>query len=44
VHCKVGFRGHLAARILHENGYPSVFNITGGYLSMQAAGVFGEEL
>jgi NADPH-dependent 2,4-dienoyl-CoA reductase/sulfur reductase-like enzyme/rhodanese-related sulfurtransferase len=38
VHCKVGFRGHLAARILIENGYTNVFNITGGYLSMQ--GVF----
>jgi len=40
VHCKVGFRGHLALRILKENGYTSVFNITGGYLSMQASGLF----
>lgn len=40
VHCKVGFRGHLAARILRENGYQNVFNITGGYLSMQAANAF----
>ncbi|MEI8095070.1 MAG: FAD-dependent oxidoreductase [Spirochaetales bacterium] len=38
VHCKIGFRGHLAARILIENGYTQVFNITGGYLSMK--GVF----
>ncbi len=43
VHCKVGFRGHLAARILLENGYPEVFNITGGYLSMQATNSFREE-
>jgi len=43
VHCKVGFRGHLAVRILKEHGYDSVYNITGGYLSMQAAMVFAEE-
>lgn len=44
VHCKVGFRGHLAARILIENGYKNVFNITGGYLSMRAVGAFAEIL
>lgn len=43
VHCKVGFRGHLATRILLENGYPRVFNITGGSLSLQASGAFTEE-
>jgi rhodanese-related sulfurtransferase len=40
VHCQVGFRGHLAVRILKENGYPSVFNITGGYLSMKTSKEF----
>lgn len=34
VHCRVGFRGHLAVRMLKENGFDRVFNITGGYLSM----------
>lgn len=43
VHCKVGFRGHLAARILIENGYQNVYNITGGYLSMAATHSFQEE-
>jgi NADPH-dependent 2,4-dienoyl-CoA reductase/sulfur reductase-like enzyme/rhodanese-related sulfurtransferase len=43
VHCQVGFRGHLATRILKENGYRSVFNITGGYLSMKANKSFTEE-
>lgn len=44
VHCKVGFRGHLALRILRENGYENVFNVTGGYLSMRASGLFAEEI
>jgi NADPH-dependent 2,4-dienoyl-CoA reductase/sulfur reductase-like enzyme/rhodanese-related sulfurtransferase len=39
VHCKVGFRGHLANRILIENGFKQVWNITGGYLSLVADGV-----
>jgi rhodanese-related sulfurtransferase len=43
VHCQVGFSGHLAVRILKENGYSSVFNITGGYTSMKALGGFKEE-
>ncbi len=44
VHCQVGFRGHLAVRILKENGYASVYNITGGYTSMKANESFQEEL
>lgn len=40
VHCKVGFRGHLALRILKEHGYDQVWNITGGYLSLLAEGGF----
>lgn len=43
VHCKVGFRGHLAVRILKEHGYEKVANITGGYLSMKAISAFAEE-
>ncbi len=35
VHCQVGFRGHLAVRILQENGFKNVFNVTGGYRSIQ---------
>jgi len=43
VHCAVGFRAHLAVRILKENGFASVWNITGGYTSMKAAQIFLEE-
>lgn len=43
VHCAVGFRGHLAVRILKEHGYTSVWNISGGYTSMKTLGVFAEE-
>lgn len=32
VYCKVGFRGYLAARILQQNGFASVQNLTGGML------------
>jgi len=42
VHCAVGFRGHLAVRILKQNGFqPS--NVTGGYTSIKASGLFQEE-
>ncbi len=43
VHCAVGFRAHLAVRILKDNGYERVFNITGGYTSMKAVDAFAEE-
>jgi len=43
VHCAVGFRGHLAVRILKEHGFKTVWNITGGYTSMKAVGAFAEE-
>jgi len=43
VHCAVGFRAHLAVRILKENGFASVWNITGGYTSIQAVQAFQEE-
>ena len=33
VYCRVGLRGYLAARILLQHGFSSVFNLTGGFLS-----------
>jgi len=33
VYCRVGLRGYLAARILLQHGFTSVFNLTGGILS-----------
>ncbi len=33
VYCKVGFRGYLAARILQQNGFGQVKNLTGGFLT-----------
>jgi rhodanese-related sulfurtransferase len=40
VHCRSGFRSHLALRILKENGWMNVRNITGGYIAMTALGGF----
>ena len=40
VHCRSGFRAHLAVRILKENGFADVANLTGGHLSMLAEGGF----
>jgi NADPH-dependent 2,4-dienoyl-CoA reductase/sulfur reductase-like enzyme/rhodanese-related sulfurtransferase len=40
VHCRSGFRAHLALRILKANGFSDVVNITGGYLSLVAEGGF----
>ncbi len=33
VFCRVGLRGYLAQRILQQNGYDRVFNVSGGMLS-----------
>jgi NADPH-dependent 2,4-dienoyl-CoA reductase/sulfur reductase-like enzyme/rhodanese-related sulfurtransferase len=38
VHCRSGFRAHLAVRILKERGFANVANVTGGRLSMIAQG------
>lgn len=38
VHCREGFRAHLAVRILKELGFRDVVNVTGGWLSMQHEG------
>jgi rhodanese-related sulfurtransferase len=43
VHCRSGFRAHLAVRILRERGFDGVFNVTGGYLSIVAEGGFDLE-
>jgi NADPH-dependent 2,4-dienoyl-CoA reductase/sulfur reductase-like enzyme/rhodanese-related sulfurtransferase len=43
VHCRSGFRAHLALRILKQNGYGEVLNVTGGYLAILAEGGFDLE-
>ena len=35
IHCQVGFRGHLAARILLQSGFSKVYNISGGFKSIE---------
>ncbi len=35
IHCRVGYRGHLATRILLQNGFTRVKNISGGYISLE---------
>lgn len=37
VFCAVGLRGYLAARILIQNGYTNVYNLSGGYKTYQFA-------
>jgi rhodanese-related sulfurtransferase len=41
--CRSAFRGHLAVRILKERGFDDVVNVTGGHLSVVAAGGFALE-
>jgi NADPH-dependent 2,4-dienoyl-CoA reductase/sulfur reductase-like enzyme/rhodanese-related sulfurtransferase len=43
VHCRSGFRSHLALRILKANGFPDVRNLTGGYVAVLAHGGFDIE-
>jgi NADPH-dependent 2,4-dienoyl-CoA reductase/sulfur reductase-like enzyme/rhodanese-related sulfurtransferase len=43
VHCRSGFRAHLAARILKQHGFADVANLTGGHMSMVAEGGFNWE-
>ena len=40
VHCRSGYRSHLASRILQQNGFERVRNLTGGYLAASALGGF----
>lgn len=43
VHCRTGFRSHLALRLLKENGWSDVRNLTGGFVAMTALGGFDIE-
>jgi rhodanese-related sulfurtransferase len=38
VHCRSGFRSHLAVRMLKELGFADVVNVTGGWVSMRLEG------
>jgi len=42
VYCRVGFRGHLATRMLMQAGVNNVINIQGGYTSMLRMGLQAE--
>ena len=37
VFCQVGLRGYVASRMLMQNGYEKVFNLSGGYKTYQLA-------
>ncbi|MBF0575075.1 FAD-dependent oxidoreductase [Dysgonomonas sp. GY617] len=37
VYCAVGLRGYLGSRILLQNGYSNVYNLSGGYKTYSAA-------
>jgi NADPH-dependent 2,4-dienoyl-CoA reductase/sulfur reductase-like enzyme/peroxiredoxin family protein/rhodanese-related sulfurtransferase/TusA-related sulfurtransferase len=37
INCAIGLRGYLAERVLRENGYANVVNLTGGYKTWKAA-------
>jgi len=37
VYCRVGLRAYIAARILQQNGYSDVRNLSGGYLTYDPA-------
>jgi NADPH-dependent 2,4-dienoyl-CoA reductase/sulfur reductase-like enzyme/rhodanese-related sulfurtransferase len=40
IHCRSGFRAHLALRILKQRGFERVVNVTGGFLAISAEGGF----
>jgi NADPH-dependent 2,4-dienoyl-CoA reductase/sulfur reductase-like enzyme/rhodanese-related sulfurtransferase len=40
IHCRSGYRAHLALRILKQRGFEKLVNVTGGYLAIQAEGGF----
>jgi NADPH-dependent 2,4-dienoyl-CoA reductase/sulfur reductase-like enzyme/rhodanese-related sulfurtransferase len=40
VHCRSGFRAHLALRILKGHGFSNVANLTGGWVSLELEGGF----
>lgn len=43
-YCQVGFRGYLSYRYLIQNGYENVYNLSGGYKTLQMATASIEEL
>jgi rhodanese-related sulfurtransferase len=43
LHCRSGFRAHLALRTLLDNGYKDVANVTGGWVSIGLEGGFDVE-
>ena len=43
VHCRSGFRSYLALRILKQNGFEKVRNLTGGFIAVRAYGGFDIE-
>jgi len=43
VHCKTGFRSHLAVRTLLQNGWTDVRNLTGSWIAITALGGFDIE-
>jgi NADPH-dependent 2,4-dienoyl-CoA reductase/sulfur reductase-like enzyme/rhodanese-related sulfurtransferase len=44
VYCRSGFRAHLALRVLRQNGFADLANVTGGYLSIAGEGGFDLEV
>ena len=36
IYCEAGLRGYLASRILRQNGFNEVFNLSGGYVLWNA--------
>jgi NADPH-dependent 2,4-dienoyl-CoA reductase/sulfur reductase-like enzyme/rhodanese-related sulfurtransferase len=40
IHCRSGYRAHLALRILAQRGFEKLLNVTGGYLAIEAEGGF----
>jgi NADPH-dependent 2,4-dienoyl-CoA reductase/sulfur reductase-like enzyme/rhodanese-related sulfurtransferase len=43
LHCRSGFRAHLALRTLKENGFADLANLTGGWVSLDLEGGFATE-
>jgi NADPH-dependent 2,4-dienoyl-CoA reductase/sulfur reductase-like enzyme/rhodanese-related sulfurtransferase/TusA-related sulfurtransferase len=44
IYCEVGFRGYLATRLLKQNGFENVYNLTGGYKLFNTARATPQEL
>jgi NADPH-dependent 2,4-dienoyl-CoA reductase/sulfur reductase-like enzyme/rhodanese-related sulfurtransferase/TusA-related sulfurtransferase len=44
VFCEVGFRGYLATRLLLQEGFKNVYNLTGGYKLLKTAKATTQEL